>query len=192
MHRAVFRALRRRSCAAYLQHWNRRGALFHRTDGASSQDNAARSGRLAIGGAACMLTCVPSFLVCIDPHPPERISCVRWRPPACRHPAFQLPLHRSSTRSRQPAILATGAARGVRLACRRIADIERAVGSDRVHDHRLLARHGDTGLAAAGAFCDRLASALDLVGALGARHQPRSRLVSERRTSASPAFDMRP
>lgn len=37
MRRAVFRALRRSSSAAYLQQWNRRGAPFHMTDGASSQ-----------------------------------------------------------------------------------------------------------------------------------------------------------
>lgn len=37
MRRAVFRALRRGSSAACLQHGNRRGALFHRSDGASSQ-----------------------------------------------------------------------------------------------------------------------------------------------------------
>lgn len=37
MRRAVFRALRRGSSAAYLQHGNRRGALFHRSVGAASQ-----------------------------------------------------------------------------------------------------------------------------------------------------------
>lgn len=35
--RAVFRALRRGSSAAYLQHGNHRGALFHRSDGPASQ-----------------------------------------------------------------------------------------------------------------------------------------------------------
>lgn len=47
---AIFRALRRGSSAAYLQHGNRRGALFHRSGGASSQairrgPAVSRSGR---------------------------------------------------------------------------------------------------------------------------------------------------
>lgn len=37
MRRAIFRALRRCGSAAWLQRSDRRGALFHRTDGASSQ-----------------------------------------------------------------------------------------------------------------------------------------------------------
>ncbi|UCI22616.1 hypothetical protein FJ970_02735 [Mesorhizobium sp. B2-1-8] len=51
-----------------------------------------------------------------------------------------------------------GAARGIRLACRRIADLERAVGPDRDHHHRQFARHRETGFAMAGVFGDRLAS----------------------------------
>lgn len=52
-----------------------------------------------------------------------------------------------------------------------------AVAPQCMHDHRQLARHGDAGLAVAGALGDRLAPALDLVGALEARHQSRRRLV---------------
>lgn len=55
-------------------------------------------------------------------------------------------------RSRQLAILHVGALRGVRFACRRIADIERPVGPNHMHGHRQLARHGETGLAVKGAF----------------------------------------
>lgn len=58
-----------------------------------------------------------------------------------------------------------------------LADMERSVVPHRTHDHRQLARHGDTSLAVAGAFGDRLAPVLDLVGALEARHQTRRRLV---------------
>lgn len=80
-------------------------------------------------------------------------------------------------RSEQFAGLVMGTPAGIRLACRRIADIVRAVAPHRVHDHCQLARHGHAGLAVAGALGDRLAPSLDLVGALEARHQPRCRLV---------------
>ncbi|MDX8525391.1 hypothetical protein RFM68_12805 [Mesorhizobium sp. MSK_1335] len=128
--------------------------------------NPARSGRLAIGAAAGKITCVPSFLVCISPHPPERIPFVRWRPSACRRHAVQLPLHRPSMHSQQPAIVDTSAPGGIASVRRGIADIERSVAPHGVHDHRQLARHSDTDLAVAGAFGDRLAPVLDLVGAL--------------------------
>lgn len=80
-------------------------------------------------------------------------------------------------RSEQPPILEMSALGSIVSARRRIADVERAVVPHGMHDHRQLARHGDTGLAVAGAFGDRLAPALDLVPALEARHQPRRRLV---------------
>lgn len=54
---------------------------------------------------------------------------------------------------------------------------ERPVAPHCVHDHRQLARHGDTALAVAGAFGDRVAPALFLAPALKARHQLRRRLV---------------
>lgn len=75
---------------------------------------------------------------------------------------------------------------GIASVRRGIADIERAVAPHGVHDHRQLARHGDTGLAVAGTFGDRLAPALGLVGAFEARHQPRSRLVKRRRLICDP------
>lgn len=59
----------------------------------------------------------------------------------------------------------------VNLARSRIADTERAVAPNGVHDHRQLARYGDTGLAVAGALGDLLTPALDLVPALEARDQ---------------------
>lgn len=75
----------------------------------------------------------------------------------CRRHAFQLSVFCSSMRSEQLASLVMGTPAGIRLACRRVADIERSVGPDRVHDHRQLARNGDTGLTVTGAFGDRLA-----------------------------------
>lgn len=70
MRRAIFRALRRRVSAARKQHSNRRGALFPSVGRSIVTGNRTRSGRLSIGAAAGKITCVPSFLVCIGPHPP--------------------------------------------------------------------------------------------------------------------------
>lgn len=77
------------------------------------------------------------------------------------------------------AVLDMDAPRDVGVTRGRVADIERAVAPNRVHDHRQLARHGDTGHAVAGAFGDLPAPVLDLVLvlALEARHQTRRRLV---------------
>lgn len=52
-------------------------------------------------------------------------------------------------RSEQLAGLVMGTPVGIRLACRRIADIERPVAPHRVHDHCQLARHRHAGLAMA-------------------------------------------
>lgn len=98
-------------------------------------------------------------------------------------------------RSEQLAGLVVRAPTGVGLACRRIADVERAVAPDRMHDHGQLARHRDTGLAVARAPGERLAPAFDLVGALEARHQAGRRLVERaphiRRSSLPSARDER-
>lgn len=52
MRRAVFRALQRGVVLAWVQRSNHRGALFHRTDRASSQAIERGPGRLSIGAAA--------------------------------------------------------------------------------------------------------------------------------------------
>lgn len=70
-------------------------------------------------------------------------------------------------RSEQLASFVLRARTGIRLASR-IVDIERTVASSRATA---------TGLAVAPALGDRLAPALDLFGALEARHQSRRRLV---------------
>lgn len=64
MRRAVFRALGRRSCAAYLQHWNPRGALsLGQTEHRHRQSGVVLPPRNR--AAASEITCVPSFLVLI-------------------------------------------------------------------------------------------------------------------------------
>ena len=98
MRRAVFRALRRGQLAARRQRSNRRGALFHRTDGASSQaiersrPSVDRRGRRQDNR-------VPSFLVCIGPSSAGADLLSQMASISCRRQAFHLPSHRSSIRA---------------------------------------------------------------------------------------------
>src|SRR5690606_18055705 len=122
----------------------------------------ARSGCPSIGAAAGKITCFPSFLVCIGPHPPERISVFRSRPSLCGRNAFRLSLLWSSMCSEQLAVLDLRAPRDIGFGGGVVADIESAVAPHSVHDHRELARHRDHRLAMAGAFGDLLAPGLVL------------------------------
>lgn len=94
MRLALLRALRRDVWAAHWQRSSRRGALFHWTDGASSQ-------AIERGPAAGKITCVPWFLVCIGSHPPRRISGFRVRSAVRRPCRVQLALFCSSCAPRR-------------------------------------------------------------------------------------------
>ncbi len=112
----------------------------------------AWSDRAMTRSATGKMSCFPSSLVCTSPHPPRRSSLFKSCPSPQRKAASGLLSFRSCVGAQKLAILDYRPRGDVRFDGSWIADVDGAIASHSVYDHRQFARHGDRGLVMAAPF----------------------------------------